>query len=280
MTATSAVDAAAGQDEYRTIRYDVSERIATITLNRPEVLNAISPLMARELKHAYAAAEADEQVWTIIVTAVGRAFTAGADVSDIPGTGKVVYAEPYLSTHEQWDAPQEATPPFRTMTKPVVAAINGLCVGAGMDLVSTADIVIAADNAQFVDPHVTIGLVSGREAVRYARVLPFNVAMRMALLGKHERLSAQRLYDLGVVTELVPAEQLGARAREIAGIVNSNAPLAVRGTRMAIRKGLSLPLYEAELLAEAYRERVTRTEDALEGPRAFLEKRGPDWKCR
>lgn len=265
---------------YETILYDVSERTATITLNRPDVLNAISPLMAKELKDAYAAAEADLDVWTIIVTGVGRAFTSGADVSEIPGTGKVVYEEPYLSTHEQWDAPQEATPPFRTMAKPVIAAINGLCVGAGMDLVSTADIVIAADHVQFLDPHVTIGLVSAREAVRYSRVLPFNVAMRMALMGKHERLSAQRLYDLGVITELVPAEQLGARAREVAAVVNSNAPLAVRGTRMAIRKGISLPVYEAELLAEAYRERVTRTEDALEGPKAFMEKRAPVWKAQ
>lgn len=263
-----------------TISYEVADRIATITLNRPRVLNAISPLMARELKHAYAAAEADPEVWTLLVTGVGRAFTSGADVSEIPGTGKVVYEEPYLSTHEQWDAPQEATPPFRSMTKPVIAAINGLCAGAGMDLVSTADIVIAADNAEFLDPHVSIGLVSAREAVRYARSLPLNIAMRMALMGRHERLSAARAYDLGMVSELVPAERLGARAREIAGIVNRNAPLAVRGTRMAIRKGLSMPLYEAELLAEAYRERVTRTDDALEGPAAFVEKREPNWKCR
>lgn len=265
---------------FETITYEVSDKIATITLNRPEVLNAISPSMARELKDAYLAAEADAEVWTIIVTATGRAFTSGADVSEIPGTGKVIYEEPYLSTHEQWDAPQEATPPFRTMTKPVVAAINGICAGAGMDLVTTADIVIAADHVEFLDPHVTIGLVSAREAVRYARVLPINVAMRMALLGRHERLSAQRLYDLGVLTEIVPVDDLGKRAREIAGIVNQNAPLAVRGTRMAIRKGLSLPLYEAELLAETYRERVTRTEDALEGPKAFVEKRAPRWLAR
>lgn len=265
---------------FETILYDVSDRIATITLNRPEVLNAISPLMARELKDAYAAAEADPDVWIIIVTAVGRAFCTGADVSDIPGTGKVVYEEEYLSTHEQWDAPQEATPPFRTMTKPVLAAIQGLCAGAGMDLLTTADIVIAADHVEFLDPHVSIGLVSAREAVRYSRALPINVAMRFALMGKQERLSAQRLYDLGLITELVPVEDLPARAREIAGMVNKNAPLAVRGTRMAIRKGLSLPVYEAELLAETYRERVTRTEDALEGPKAFVEKRQPDWQCK
>jgi len=270
----------ADSDPNETILYEVSERIATITLNRPAVLNAINPLMARELKRAYAAAEADPEVWIVIVTGAGRAFTSGADVGEIPGTGKVVYQEPYLSTHEQWDAPQEATPPFRTMTRPVIAAINGLCCGAGMDLVTTADIVIAADTAEFMDPHVSIGVVSARESVRLARAVPLNIALRMALMGRHERLGAQRAYELGLVSELVPPDQLRQRAREIAGIVNRNAPLAVRGTRMAVRKGLGLPLYEAELLAEAYRERVTRTEDALEGPAAFLERRPPVWKCQ
>jgi enoyl-CoA hydratase/carnithine racemase len=264
---------------FETIRYEVADRIATITLNRPEVLNAISPLMSSELKNAYTQAEGDPDVWILIVTGAGRAFTSGADVSEIPGTGKVVYEEPYLSTFEQWEAPQEATPPFRTMTKPVLAAINGICCGAGMDLVTTADIAIAADTAQFMDPHVSIGVVSARESIRLSRAVPLNIAMRFALMGKHERMPAQRAYELGLVSELVPADQLLDRAREIAGIVNRNAPLAVRGTRLAMWKGQGLPLHEAELLGEAYRERVTRTEDALEGPRAFLEKRDPDWRC-
>jgi enoyl-CoA hydratase/carnithine racemase len=149
-----------------------------------------------------------------------------------------------------------------------------------MDLVTTGDIAIASDDAEFFDPHVSIGLVGGREMVRVARALPVNVAMRMALLGRHERLGAQRAYELGFVTELVPREQLVARAHEVAGLVNRNAPLAVRGTRLAIRKGIGLPLHEAEMLAEAFRERVLHTEDSLEGPRAFLEKRDPDWKCQ
>jgi len=104
--------------------------------------------------------------------------------------------------------------------------------------------------------------------------------MRMALLGKHERLSAQRAYELGFITEVVAPDELGRRARELAEMVNRNAPLAVRGTRLAIRKGLGLPLHEAEILAESFRERVLHTEDSLEGPRAFLEKRAPEWKCR
>ena len=152
--------------------------------------------------------------------------------------------------------------------------------GAGLDLVSTSDIAIAAEHATFFDPHVSIGVVSGREMVRMARVLPLNVAMRMAIMGKHEKMSAQRAYELGLITEITPKDKLVERAWELAELVNRNAPLAVRGTRMGIRKGLSLPIYEAEMLAESYRMRCAQTEDAMEGPRAFLEKRIPNWKVR
>jgi enoyl-CoA hydratase/carnithine racemase len=265
---------------FETILYEVADRVATITFDRPDQLNAINPLMARELRQAYADAEADDAVWTLVVTGTGRAFCTGADVGEIPDDGRVVYEEPYLSTYPQWEAPQEGTPPFRTMTKPVITAVNGICCGAGLDLVTTGDIAIASEQATFFDPHVSIGLVSGREMVRLARVLPTNVAMRLALVGKHERLSAQRVYELGLITEVVEHERLVERAQEIAALVNRNAPLAVRGTRLAIRKSLDVPLHEAEIMAEAFRERVVRTEDAKEGPAAFLEKRTPEWRCR
>jgi enoyl-CoA hydratase/carnithine racemase len=266
--------------DFETILYEVDDRIATITFNRPDQLNAVSPQMVKELRAAYAAAEADESVWIIIVTGSGRAFCAGADVTEIPDDGRVLYDEPYLSTYEQWEAPQEATPPFRSMTKPVLTAVNGLCCGAGLDLVTTGDITIASERAEFFDPHVSIGLVSGREMVRLARVLPLNVAMRVALTGRHERMSARRAYELGMVTEVVEHDRLLDRAREIAQLVNRNAPLAVRGTRLAIRKGIDLPLHEAEILAETFRERVVRTDDAAEGPLAFMEKRDPRWQGR
>ncbi|WP_280461581.1 enoyl-CoA hydratase/isomerase family protein [Nocardia carnea] len=265
---------------FDTIDYTVDGHTATITLNRPDALNALSPHMITELRAAYDEAENDDKVWSLIVTGAGRAFCTGADVKAIPGDGKVINERPYLSTYEQWEAPQEGTPPFRTMTKPVLTAVNGVCCGAGLDWVTTGDIVIASDRASFFDPHVSIGLVAGREVVRLARVLPRTVALRMALMGKHERMSAQRAYELGMVTEVVAHDRLLERAQEIAAIVNSNAPLAVRGTRLAIVKGLNVPLHEAEMLAESFRERVTRTEDALEGPKAFIEKRTPDWQCR
>src|SRR4051794_3401454 len=205
--------------EFDTIVYEVEDRTATITLNRPDALNALSPSMINELRRAYAAAEADDDVWTLLVTGNGRAFCTGADVGEIPDDGRVIYDEPYLSTYAQWEAPQEGTPPFRTMTKPVLTAVNGLCCGAGLDWVTTGDVTIASDRAEFFDPHVSIGLVSGREMVRLARVLPTGIAMRLALTGKHERMSAERAYQLGMISEVVEHDRLMERAREIAELV-------------------------------------------------------------
>ncbi|MEX1006605.1 MAG: enoyl-CoA hydratase/isomerase family protein [Acidimicrobiia bacterium] len=264
---------------YETILYEVDDRTALITFNRPDRLNAVNLTMSTELRDAYTRAEADDDVWTIVVTGAGRAFCSGADVEGVPDDGRVPHHGRYLSHVREWDAPQEATPPFRSMAKPIIVGVNGICCGAGLDLVTTGDIAIASERAEFFDPHVSIGLASGREMVRVARAIPVNVAMRMALLGKQERMSAQRAYELGLVTEIVEHDALADRLRELAAMVNRNAPLAVRGTRLSIRKGLGLPLYEAELIAEAFRERVLHTEDSKEGPRAFLEHRDPEWRC-
>jgi enoyl-CoA hydratase/carnithine racemase len=269
---------------YETLLFDQRDKAACVTLNRPERLNAIDHLMIKELEEVYRRIEQDPEIWTYIVTGAGdRALCSGADVNvigDSAAAGQDTRGEPLLGSYWQWDAPQEATPPYLQMTKPMICAVNGLAAGAGLDLITTSDIAIASVDATFFDPHVSIGVVSGREAVRLARVLPLNVAMRVALMGKHERLSATRAYELGLVSELVEPDKLMERAWEIAETVNRNAPLAVRGTRLGVRKGLSLPLYEAEVLAESHRLRVAATSDAQEGSRAFLEKRDPKWSAR
>lgn len=273
---------------WNTLLYEKRGHAACITLNRPDKMNAVSIEMMKELGKLYREVEEDDQVWTLIVTGAGsKALCTGADMAVFELTKKGdhitgidMWGEPMLANRRQWEVPQEATPPYLEMTKPIICAVNGVACGAGLDLVSTADVAIAADHATFFDPHVSIGVVSGREMVRMARVLPLPVAMRMAVMGKHEQLTAQRAYEIGLITEVVPSDQLMDRAWELAEIVNRNAPLAVRGTRMAIRKGLSLPIYEAELLAESYRVRCAQTDDAEEGPVAFMEKRQPVWKGR
>src|ERR1700704_2873127 len=223
------------------IRYEVDGHKATITLNRPDALNALSPHMISELRTAYDESENDDNIWILIVTGTGRAFCTGADVAEIPQDGRVLYERPYLPPYAGGGAPRGAPPPFRRMAKPVLAAINGLCCGAGLDWITTGDIAIASEKATFFDPHVSIGLVAGREMVRLARVLPRNIVLRMSLMGKHERMTAQRAYDLGMISEVVEHDRLVQRAHEIADVVNSNAPLAVRGTRLAIPKTLDLP---------------------------------------
>src|SRR5947208_382509 len=132
---------------YETILYEVADRIATITFNRPERLNAVNERMIDELHDAYRRAEGDDDVWTLVVTANGRAFCAGADVEGVRADGKVPYEGRYLSQYKEWEAPQEATPPFRSMAKPSVVAVNGICCGAGSDLVTTGDIAIGSDDA-------------------------------------------------------------------------------------------------------------------------------------
>jgi len=272
--------------DFETIKFEQRGKTACITLSRPHALNSISIEMMKELAVAYAHVEESDDIWTLIITGEGRAFCTGADISMIHNThidgkptGIDLWGEPILSSYRQWDPPQEATPPYQTMTKPVICALNGIAAGAGLDILTTSDIAIAAEDVTLFDPHVSIGLVSGREMVRMARVLPLNITMRMALMGKHDRLTAQRAYDLGLISELTPKDKLMERAWEIAEIVNSNAPLAVRGTRMGIRKGLELPVYQAELLAESYRIRVAQTKDGEEGTQAFLDKRKPVWRC-
>ena len=272
---------------YETIVLERRGHAVCVRLDRPEVLNAINDKMITELNDAFRELEDDPEVWTVILTGTGRALCVGADVNKAGiedkgnyTSGVDVQGEEMLSSMRQWDAPQEATPPYLEMTKPIICAVNGICAGAGLDLVTTSDIVIASDDSTFFDPHVSIGVVSGRESLRLARVLPLNITLRLALMGKHERMPADRAYELGLVSELVARDALMDRAWDIAEIVNRNAPLAVRGTRLAIRKSLSLPTYEAELVAENYRMKVAVTEDAQEGARAFLEKRDPDWHVR
>ena len=195
--------------QYDTIEVEVRGHTACVTLNRPEVLNAINDEMIAELALAYAEIERSEDIWTVIITGAGRALCVGADVNkaadhDMENVAGIDnQGDPILSSMRQWDAPQEATPPWLQMTKPIICAVNGIACGAGMDLVTTADITIASERATLMDPHVSIGVTSGREGVRLARILPLPVAMRLILMGKHEQLDAQRAYDLGVFTEVV-----------------------------------------------------------------------------
>jgi enoyl-CoA hydratase/carnithine racemase len=265
--------------EFETVLFEVSDRVATITLNRPERKNAMNQKLKDELRACWQRVKADPDVWVAIITGAGDAFSSGADVDSLAGGG--------FTRPDRWrelamiDGIVELpTPRRQRVHKPVIAAVNGVVAGFSLDLVTESDIPIASERATFVDPHVSIGYVSSHEMVNMARRVPLAVCMRMALLGSRERMNAQRAYEVGLVTEIVPHEKLLGRARELAEMILANAPLAVWGTKMAILQGLGLPVQQAEEIAAGYLEIVEQSEDHKEGPRSFVEKRKPQWKGR
>ena len=265
--------------EFETIRFDVDARVATITLARPDRLNAMNQQMKDDLREAWGLVKEDPEIWCAIVTGEGRAFSSGADVESLDSRG---FRKPDRWRELAMIENIRALPTPRRMGvwKPVVAAVNGLVNGVTLDLVTEADIPIASDRAQFFDSHVSIGYVSSHEMVNIDRRVPLAVCLRMALLGSKERMNAQRALEVGLVTEVVPHESLMDRAREIARLVCENAPLAVWGTKMAILRGVGLPIEQAEEIAAGYLEIVEQSEDHAEGPRAFVERRKPEWKAR
>jgi enoyl-CoA hydratase/carnithine racemase len=260
-----------------TVLFETDDRVATITLNRPDRKNAMNQQLKDELREAWRRVKRDPDIWVAIVTGAGDAFSSGADVGTLASAG--------FTRPDHWaklamiegivDLP---TPRRMRVHKPVIAAVNGVVAGFSLDLVTESDIPIASEKASFVDPHVSIGYVSSHEMVNMARRVPVAVCLRMALLGSRERMSAQRAYEVGLVTEIVSHDKLMDRARELAEMIKTNAPLAVWGTKMGILQGLGLPIPQAEEIAAGYLEIVEQSEDHNEGPRAFVEKRKPDWQ--
>lgn len=264
---------------YETIHFEIVDRVATLTLNRPERMNAMNQQMKDDLRACWTQVKENPEILVAIVTGAGDAFSTGADVEALDKKG---FVKPDRWRELCMQENIRLLPTSRRMHvhKPVIAAVNGLVGGVSLDHVTEADIPIASERAQFFDPHVSIGYVSSHEMVNMVRRVPPAVAMRMALLGKYERMSAQRAYEVGLVTEVVPHEQLLVRARDLAEILMRNAPLALWGTKLGILQGLGLPIAQADDIAAGYLEVVEQSEDHKEGTRAFVEKRKPDWKAR
>ncbi|MBW1687063.1 MAG: enoyl-CoA hydratase/isomerase family protein, partial [Deltaproteobacteria bacterium] len=170
------------------------------------------------------------------------------------------------------------TPRQCGLWKPVVVAVNGVCASGGLHFLSHAEIVIASETARFLDTHVTVGQVSGLEATCLARRIPVEVVLRMVVLGRSERLDAQKALRLGLVSELLPQDQLLDRALELARLAAANSPHAIRHSLQALWQGLNMGLDDA--LDNAWNHIVEHRShpDSREGGRAFLEKRTPNWQ--
>jgi (E)-benzylidenesuccinyl-CoA hydratase len=250
------------------IRTDLDDGVLVLTIDNPDRMNSIGPSASRDLVAAWQRARDDDEVRVVIFTASGeRAFCTGMDLSEADD----------MDAFDVTEIPAVG-PVENKMWKPVVVAVNGVCAGAGLHFVAEGDIVLSADHATFLDPHVSVGQVAAFEPILLTHRMPFGAITRMCLLGRAERIDAQTAKELGLVSEVVPRESLMARAMELATALKANSPAAMIGTKRAIWQSLDRGLTEA--MAEGWKILTEHWDhpDAAEGPRAFVEKRPPQWQ--
>jgi enoyl-CoA hydratase/carnithine racemase len=242
--------------------------------NRPDRLNAMNAHMRDEFETAWHTLHEDPAVRVIVHTGAGRAFQTGVDVAEIAADG--IGMERYRKSMEDFDL--HFTAWHNGVWKPVITAVNGICAGGGFHWIADADIVIAASDAQFFDPHVSIGQVVSLEAIGLIRKMPFEAVMRMALIGRHERLSAERALALGMVSQVVdPPEALRDEAQALAEQIARNSPAAMAATKRALWGALETGLTDACRAGAKELVSMWGHPDQEEGPRAFAEKREPQW---
>jgi E-phenylitaconyl-CoA hydratase len=256
------------------IRYDKDGDIATITIDRPEAMNAMDRETSQELAEAFQDFDRDERLRVAILTGAGdRAFSAGADLKKMYGRGEDGNIREIWDHERQWRLGQRLQ-----VWKPLIAAINGYCLAGGLELAMGCDIRLASETASFGCPEVRWGILHGYGALRLPKTVPLSSAMEMLLTG--ERIDAQEAYRLGIVSRVVPAAELMPTARRLAEKICANGPLAVRVTKELAWRGLEMSTEEALRLYAALGALVRASEDAREGPRAFAEKRQPHFKGR
>ncbi|EKF24466.1 enoyl-CoA hydratase/isomerase family protein [Mycolicibacterium hassiacum DSM 44199] len=222
--------------QFETILLDIdpADHVATITLNRPEVLNAFNRTMCEEMSQAWRIVRFDDTVHAVVLRAAGdRAFSAGLDI-------KSSYGQPgNVWNHE--DPGEHLSPKWQKMWKPVVCAVQGMCTAGAFYFLNEADVIICSEDATFFDSHVSAGLVCALEPIGLMRKVGLAQSLRIALMGNDERVSARTALQIGLVTEVVPADRLWSRAHEIAATIAAKPPSATQGTVKAIWESLEKP---------------------------------------
>ena len=257
---------------YEFARYEKQGRIAVVTINRPERMNALHPPANLELHEIWNDFERDPDVWIGILTGAGdKAFSAGNDLR--------FTAEHGMNMVRAAETGFGGITSRTTCWKPIIAAVNGFALGGGFEMALACDIIIAADHARVGLPEPRVGLMAGAGGVhRLPRMIPQKIAMGYILTGRH--MTAQEAHRWGIVNEVVPLAELMPTAMKWAGEILEGAPLSIRASKQAAMMGLGQPLEAA--LAMNYTEltRMRRSEDTVEGPRAFAEKRKPNWQAK
>jgi enoyl-CoA hydratase/carnithine racemase len=252
--------------------FDRDGHVAIITLNRPEMGNALSRAMGALVRDYWEEIRSNPDIRCTIITGAGdRHFSTGADLQDVSATGKVSGGYGRITEEVRWSSRQN------DIWKPTVCAVNGLVAGGGLHFVVDSDIVVATETAQFLDTHTNVGMVGAIENIGLAKRLPLGTALRMTLQGRTFRLPAKRAYDLGLVDELTPPGQALETALQIAGDISKNSPNAVSLSLRAVWSATEMPYSQAVEYGWSLLRMHWLHPDFKEGPRAFVEKREPNW---
>jgi enoyl-CoA hydratase len=258
---------------WETLLCEVNEQIATITLNRPKVLNALNAQVFDELEAAFTALGKDPAVRVILLTGAGeKAFAAGADINELAATDAV-------TGESKARRGQTVFRLIETCGKPVIACINGFALGGGCELAMACTLRLASETARLGQPEVKLGLVPGYGGTqRLPRLVGPSAALRLMLTA--EMIGAAEALRIGLVDEVVPPERLMARAKELADAIVAMAPLAVAGCIEAVQRGSELGIDDAMKVEASIFGRLSGTADKAEGTAAFLDKRPPRWTGR
>ncbi|MFI9834684.1 enoyl-CoA hydratase/isomerase family protein [Streptomyces sp. NPDC051913] len=233
--------------ELETVLYDVTDHVATITLDRPEVMNGFNQRMLEEFSALWHTVKSDDDVRVVVLRGAGeRAFSTGMDVKE--GIDR------HPNVWSRSDPGEFLSPKLNQVWKPLVCAVHGMAAGGAFYWLNEADIMICSQEATFFDPHVSYGLTAALEPIGLARRIPLGEALRIALLGLDERVSAARALQIGLVSEVLPRERLWGRADEIARIIAAKPPAAIQGTVRAIWESLDATRTQALRTGLSYTE--------------------------